>query len=46
MEQRYDAVSAVIRDGYTVSEVAQAYGSPARASIPGWPVMKKAASPP
>ena len=26
MEQRYDAVLGVIRDGYTVSEVAQAYG--------------------
>ena len=28
MEQRYDAVLGVIRDGYSVAEVAQAYGEP------------------
>jgi transposase-like protein len=35
MEQRYDAVLGVIRDGYTVSEVAQAYGV-SRQSIHSW----------
>jgi transposase InsO family protein len=35
MEQRYDAVLGVIRDGYTVSEVAQAYGV-SRQSIHTW----------
>jgi transposase InsO family protein len=35
MEQRYDAVLGVIRDGYSVSEVAQAYGV-SRQSVHAW----------
>jgi transposase InsO family protein len=35
MEQRYDAVLGVIRDGYTVGEVAQAYGV-SRQSVHSW----------
>ena len=46
VEQRYDAVLGVIRDGYTISEVAQAYGSAARASTPGWPATRPVAFPP
>jgi transposase InsO family protein len=35
VEQRYDAVMGVIRDGYSVSEVAQAYGV-SRQSVHAW----------
>jgi transposase InsO family protein len=35
MEQRYDAVLGVIRDGYSVREVAQAYGV-SRQSVHAW----------
>ncbi len=35
MEQRYDAVLGVIRDGYTVSEVARAFGV-SRQSVHTW----------
>ena len=35
MEQRYDAVLGVIRDGYSVSEVALAYGV-SRQSVHAW----------
>ena len=35
MEQRYDAVLGVIRDGYSVAEVAEAYGV-SRQSVHAW----------
>ena len=35
VEQRYDAVLGVIRDGYTISEVAQAYRV-SRQSVHAW----------
>src|SRR5580704_7327238 len=35
MEQRYDAVLGVIRDGLTVTEVAEAYGI-SRQTVHGW----------
>ena len=35
MEQRYDAVLGVIRDGYTVTEVAQKFGV-SRQSVHSW----------
>ena len=39
-EQRYLAVLAVIRDGLSISQVAEKVGvSRARRCTPGWPVM-------
>ena len=35
VEQRYDAVLGVIRDGYSISEIAQAYGV-SRQSVHAW----------
>jgi len=37
MEQRYQAVMAVVQDGWTVTEVARRLGSRGRASTTGSP---------
>jgi hypothetical protein len=42
VEQRYDAVLGVIWNGFSVTEVAEAYGSADRACMRGWPVMNTA----
>jgi hypothetical protein len=46
MEQRYQAVLAVVQDGWQVSEVARRPASHARASTPGSLATKPVGSPP
>ena len=46
MEQRYDAVLGVIRDGFSVTEVAQKFGVSRQSVHPGCNAMKKVASRP
>jgi hypothetical protein len=45
MEQRYDAVLGVIRDGFTVTEVAQKFGV-SRQSVHTWLARYEARVPP
>ena len=42
MEQRYDAVLGVVRDGFTVTEVARKFGVSRQTATYGSPVMKRA----
>jgi hypothetical protein len=44
MEQRYQAVLAVVQDGWEVTEVARRLGSRVRACIPGSLVTRPAVS--
>jgi hypothetical protein len=42
VEQRYEAVMAVLRDGHTVVDVAERFGVAGRASIGGSAAMRRA----
>jgi hypothetical protein len=46
MEQRYQAVLAVVQDGWKVVEVADRLGVSGKPSTPGSPVTKRAACQP